>query len=145
MNEFLLIICVMSLVLLTTAHVSYGQIISQYIETESGTRPKGIEIWNNTKDTLDFSVNPLSVLKGTNGAAPKLDFFSDEGRLAPTKVLVIGTSEMEISTTNQGVNFYEENFTFNGDDALVIQYGDSITDIFGTPGQDQLSRVFVYL
>ena len=99
MNEFLLIICVMSSVLLTTAQVSYGQIISQYIETESGTRPKGIEIWNNTKDTLDFSVNPLSVLKGTNGTAPKLDFFLDEGRLAPTKVLVIGTSDMEISTT----------------------------------------------
>ena len=52
----------------------YGQIISQYVETESGTSPKGIEIWNNTEDTLRFASYPLSVWKGTNGADPRLDF-----------------------------------------------------------------------
>ena len=114
----------------------YGQIISQYVETESGTSPKGIEIWNNTKDTLHFASYPLSVWKGTNGADPRLDFILEEGSLAPTRVLVIGTSDMEVSATNQGATFYNENFTFNGDDALVIQYGDSITDVFGTPGLD---------
>jgi len=114
----------------------YGQIISQYVETESGTSPKGIEIWNNTKDTLHFASYPLSVWNGTNGADPRLDFILEEGSLAPTRVLVIGTSDMEVSATNQGATFYDENFTFNGDDALVIQYGDSITDVFGTPGLD---------
>ena len=61
----------------------YGQIISQYVETESGTSPKGIEIWNNTKDTLHFASYPLSVWKGTNGADPRLDFILEEGSLAP--------------------------------------------------------------
>ena len=114
----------------------YGQIISQYVETESGTSPKGIEIWNNTEDTLRFASYPLSVWKGTNGADPRLDFILEEGSLAPTRVLVIGTSDMEASAENNGATFYEENFTFNGDDALVIQYGDSTTDVFGTPGED---------
>lgn len=114
----------------------YGQIISQYVETESGTSPKGIEIWNNTEDTLRFASYPLSVWKGTNGADPRLDFILESGSLAPTRVLVIGTSDMEASAANHGSTFYEENFTFNGDDALVIQYGDSITDVFGTPGLD---------
>lgn len=41
-----------------------AQIISQYIETESGTSPKGIEIWNNTASTLDFSIDNLVIEKG---------------------------------------------------------------------------------
>jgi|GEM_PF-6373960 len=34
--------------LLIMAGFTQAQIISQYIETNSGTSPKGIEIWNNT-------------------------------------------------------------------------------------------------
>ena len=43
---------------------SFGQIISQYIETNSGSTPKGIEIWNNTGSTLDFSSNNLLLKRG---------------------------------------------------------------------------------
>ena len=35
---------------------SFGQIISQYVETNSGSTPKGVEIWNNTGSTLDFFI-----------------------------------------------------------------------------------------
>ena len=38
-----------------------GQIISQYVETNSGTNPKGIEIYNNTGATLDFSTTNTRV------------------------------------------------------------------------------------
>ena len=38
-----------------------GQIISQYVETAKGTNPKGIEIYNNTGATLDFSTTNLTV------------------------------------------------------------------------------------
>ena len=41
-----------------------AQIISQYVETNSGTKPKGIEIWNNTGEILDFSTNNLVIKKG---------------------------------------------------------------------------------
>ena len=40
-----------SFLFLLISNISYGQIISQYIETNSGTVPKGIEIWNNTSWT----------------------------------------------------------------------------------------------
>ena len=44
---------------LTMTLSGWSQIISQYVETNSGTTPKGIEIWNNTGGTLDFSTNSL--------------------------------------------------------------------------------------
>jgi len=50
------------LLLIVSSH-SWGQIISQYVETNSGTVPKGIEIWNNTASTLDFSTNNLIIQK----------------------------------------------------------------------------------
>lgn len=124
-----MLLLITAIMLYASTREGYGQIISQYVETESGTRPKGIEIWNNTKDTLRFSSKPLSVWKGTNGADPRLDYILEEGVLAPAKVMVIGTSDMEASALSNGANFYEENFIFNGDDALVIQFGDSITDV----------------
>jgi hypothetical protein len=119
----------------------WGQIISQYIETNSGSIPKGLEIWNNTASTLDFSTNNLVIQQGTNGDA--LSDISNttisSGTLAPNAVLVIGTSDLGTYLTDQGLSsvLYSSNtFTFNGDDALAVKYGGSITDIFGTPGSD---------
>ena len=45
------------LLLVLSFNNSFAQIISQYVETNSGTTPKGVEIWNNTGSTLDFSSN----------------------------------------------------------------------------------------
>lgn len=117
----------------------YGQIISQYVETNSGTTPKGVEIWNNTASTLDFATNNLEIKKGTNGGAPTTDITVSSGTLAPGHVMVIGTSDMGTYLTGQGltgVTFVTEPFTFNGDDALEVHYGGSITDMFGTSGSD---------
>ncbi len=113
-----------------------AQIISQYIETSSGTTPKGIEIWNNTSSTLDFSTNNLVIEKGTNGGTPNADFTISSGTLASGDVLVIGTSDMQSETENNGATFYKHAFTFNGDDALVVKYGGTTTDVFGEPGSD---------
>ncbi len=113
-----------------------GQIISQYIETNSGSTPKGIEIWNNTASVLDFSTNNLVIEKGTNGATPSVDFTLSSGTLAVGEVLVIGTTDLQTTTTNNGAAFHLENFTFNGDDALVVKYGGVTTDVFGDPGND---------
>ncbi|MBK9461791.1 MAG: hypothetical protein IPN94_20780 [Sphingobacteriales bacterium] len=51
------------------AQTSFGQIISQYVETNTGTTPKGIEIWNNTASTLDFATNNLVIKFGINGGS----------------------------------------------------------------------------
>jgi hypothetical protein len=129
--KFLKLLLIPVLMITTTA---YGQIISQYIETNSGTAPKGIEIWNNTPATLDFSINNLVVEKGVNGATPSVDYTLSSGTLASGEVIVIGTSNMQTITESNGAVFYEKAFTFNGDDALVIKYGGVTTDVFGDPG-----------
>ena len=114
----------------------WGQVISQYVETNSGTTPKGIEIWNNTGGTLDFSTNNLVIEKGTNGNTPLADFTLSSGTLGAGKVIVIGTSDLQTTTENNGSVFHSKGFAFNGDDALVVKYGGTITDIFGNPNSD---------
>jgi hypothetical protein len=118
---------------------SFGQIISQYVETETGTTPKGIEIWNNTGTTLNFATNNLVIQQGTNGAAPVTVVTVNSGTLAPGAVMVIGTSDIGTYLTGQGltgVTFVTYTFTFNGDDSLVLIYGGTTTDTFGNPGSD---------
>ena len=121
---------------LLISNISYGQIISQYIETNSGSVPKGIEIWNNTSEILDFSANNLVVQKGVNGGTLSTDFTLSAGTLAVGDVIVIGTSDMQATTEGNGATFYFKSFNFNGDDALAITYGGTTTDVFGTPGSD---------
>lgn len=116
-----------------------GQIISQYIETDSGTTPKGVEIWNNTASTLDFSVNTLELHQGTNGGALSLLKSIDTGTLESGDVLVIGTVNIGDYLINQGLSevvFINESLAFNGDDALAVIYGGTTTDVFGTPDVD---------
>ncbi|MDZ7775616.1 MAG: choice-of-anchor J domain-containing protein [Bacteroidales bacterium] len=132
MKKFTLLLTALFLM----AGIVHSQIISQYIETDSGTEPKGIEIWNNTDTELDFSVNELVVEKGTNGNDPAPDFTLSEGTLAAGDVLVAGTADLQEVTENNGAVFYEKSFTFNGNDALVVKYGGTITDVFGEPGVD---------
>lgn len=122
--------------LLFTAGVAHSQIISQYIETDSGTEPKGIELWNNTGAVLDFSANELVIEKGTNGNEPEPDFTLSEGTVAAGDAIVIGTANLQATAEGNGAVFYEKSFTFNGNDALVVKYGGAITDVFGEPGVD---------
>ncbi|GAB4319050.1 MAG: hypothetical protein Kow00127_11190 [Bacteroidales bacterium] len=113
-----------------------GQIISQYVEANSGSNPKGIEIWNNTSGTLDFSTNNLVIEKGSNGSTPTPDYTLSSGTLASGEVLVIGTSDLQTVTQSNGSAFYTYSFSFNGNDALVVKYGGTVTDVFGEPGVD---------
>lgn len=127
-----------TLILACLTYVSYGQIISQYVETNSGTFPKGIEIWNSTTSTFDFATNNLVIEKGTNGANPAPDITISTGTLAPGDVMVIGTADMGTYLTTNSISclYVEKSFTFNGDDALVVKYGGVTTDVLGTPGTD---------
>jgi hypothetical protein len=104
-------------------------VISQYVETNSGTTPKGIELWNPTASEISFSAeNALTIEQGTNGGSPATLVTINSGSLPAGGVLVVGTSDM-----SPGVPY---TFTFNGDDALVIKLAGVITDVFGTPGID---------
>lgn len=124
----------LTFICLITSYNGFSQIISQYIETSSGTSPKGIEVWNNTNNTLNFTTNNLVVEKGSNGNPPSPDFTLDSGSLAPGKVIVIGSSDLQATAEGNGAIYYSKSFNFNGDDALVIKYGGTTTDTFGNPG-----------
>ncbi|QDT03561.1 hypothetical protein K227x_19450 [Rubripirellula lacrimiformis] len=123
-----------------TSQASGALVISQYVETNSGSTPKGIELWNSSLDDIDFATSPLVILKGTNGAVPSSDFSLDTGLLAAGDVMVVGTSDIGTyldSAFGAGViHFQDEPFTFNGDDALVVQLGGVTTDMFGKAGSD---------
>ena len=132
-SYFLLVVVVLSF------NNSFGQIISQYVETNSGTTPKGVEIWNNTGSTLDFSSNNLVIEKGNNGNSGIADVTVSSGTLVSGAVMVIGSSDIGTYLTNQGltgITFVTEGFTFNGDDALIVKYGGTTTDMFGLEGED---------
>jgi len=125
--------------------MSFGQlIISQYIETNSGTAPKGIELYNNTGATINFAATPLTVFQGTNGGALSQLTAANvsTGTLASQAVLVIGTADIGTYLVNNGlssVTFVSFNFGFNGDDALEIRLNGVIQDTFGTPGSDPIT------
>ena len=124
--------------LTVVSSLSASLLISQYVETNSGTTPKGVEIWNYSASAIDFSTTVFTIEKGTNGAAPSTDFTLDTGTLAAGAVMVVGTTDMGtyLSSSAPSVAYYSEGFTFNGDDALVIKLDGTITDVFGTPGSD---------
>lgn len=114
-------------------------VVSQYVETNSGSIPKGIEIWNPSANDIDLSINNITIFKGTNGAAPSLDHTVSTGILKAGNVIVIGTSNMDpsmISGSCADALFSVKSFTFNGNDALEVYLGGVIQDIIGTPGSD---------
>ncbi|MCP4054295.1 MAG: T9SS type A sorting domain-containing protein [Mesoflavibacter sp.] len=138
MNKFLL-----SLMALLCLNFSFGQsevIISQYIETSSGTTPKGIEIFNVSGVDITFSaVNNLEVHQGTNGGACSSVLNITSGTLLTDEVWVIGTSDLTGYATTNGTNLSGttvQAFTFNGDDAIAVYLGGTIQDMFGLCGTD---------
>jgi hypothetical protein len=113
-------------------------VISQYVETSSGTMPKGIEIWNISGYDIDFSDFNLGIYKQTNGGSFSMDFTVNSGILPADEVMVIGTADMEtyLNDNERDVLFFEHEFFFNGDDALGLEMDGLVIDIFGEPGVD---------
>lgn len=120
----------------------YGQsdiIISQYIETNSGTTPKGIEIFNVSGAPIDFAVNNLEIFQGTNGATCNSLVNITSGTLAADGVWVVGTSDLTAYATTNGTDLSgttDFTFSFNGDDALRVELGGVVQDMFGLCGTD---------
>ena len=105
-------------------------VISQYTETDTGTTPKGIEIWNASAAPVAFDsgANLLDIKIGVNGGTPASVKTINSGTLAAGDVLVVGTSDMTPDVVQA--------FTFNGDDSIVVELGGVVQDVIGTPGVD---------
>jgi hypothetical protein len=121
----------------------FGQssvIISQYIETSSGTTPKGIEVFNVSGSDIVFSAgNNLQVYQGTNGGGCGSIVNITTGTLAADEVWVIGTSDLTAFANTNGTGLSGTttySFGFNGDDALQVYLGGVLQDEFGSCGSD---------
>jgi hypothetical protein len=137
MRKILLFVLFMITSFLTSSNAQV--VISQYVETSSGSIPKGIEIWNPTMTDIDLSVSNITIFKGTNGSSPSLDHTVSTGILKAGNVIVVGTSNMDpsgISDSCPDALFSPKNFTFNGDDAIQVFLDGVIQDVIGTPGSD---------
>lgn len=122
-----------------TSSATSRLIISQYAETESGTVPKAIELLNVSGTTIDFATQNLVLKIGVNGGAPGTATTVSSGTLAAGAVMVFGTSDVGTYLSNNGagaVLFVSSAYTFNGDDALVIELGGVVEDVLGNPGSD---------
>ncbi|MEM9549026.1 MAG: T9SS type A sorting domain-containing protein [Bacteroidota bacterium] len=127
------------LFLLFAINVNAQIVISQYVETSSGSTPKGIEIWNTSASDIDLSVTPITIFKGTNGNPPSLDHTVDSGILKAGNVIVVGTSDMALNNLDApclDALYSLKAFTFNGDDALELYLDGVLQDVFGDPGND---------
>ncbi|SCY24557.1 choice-of-anchor D domain-containing protein [Flavobacterium caeni] len=127
---------------LLVSALSFGQsvVISQYIETTSGTTPKGIEIFNVTASDIVFSAtNNIRVYQGNSGATCTLIAAIDinVGTLRAGEVWVIGTNDLTTYATTNGTGISgttDYNFLFNGDDAVRIDLGGVTQDMIGVCG-----------
>lgn len=115
-------------------------IISQYIESDSGTSPRGIEIFNPLEGDFDFSITNIFINVVTSGNVANYAnaVIINSGTLKGGEVLVIGSSEIgDYLNENQlsHVTFIQHNFDFDGDDAIIISNtatnGGTILDMFG--------------
>src|SRR5690606_2117519 len=108
----------------------WGQIISQYVETDAGTTPKGVEIWNNTGTDIIFSpTNNLQIFQGTNGASCIATTNTTSGTLLAGEVWVIGTTDIINHSMTNGSDLSGTTtftFVFNGDDALQVRLGGTL-------------------
>ena len=122
------------------SYANASLLISQYVETNSGSHPKGIELWNKTGDTIDFAVTPLVVYR-SSGAGDLYDKFTlGTGTLLDSAVMVVGSNQIKDYLTDTfGADVVQHHYNalgFSGDDALQIRLGGIIQDTFGTPGTD---------
>ena len=130
------------IILLLFPAFANAQIISQYVETNTGSQPKLIEIYNNTGATLNFDESSggtwLYVKYRANGGSESNKEIIKTGSLAPGEVMVLGPSEAtyagakaQVETNNPNVRYIEEIWYFNGNDQIRLERGGVTTDYFG--------------
>ncbi len=123
--------------------------ISEYVEGPANNN--AIEIYNPTNASIDLT--EYSINRYGNGATSGPDTWPLSGNIAPGQAIAIGNGQLDsvwVSTywsvpvdpvfyaacDVHGSGIYPTPFYFNGDDAMTLEKGANIIDIFGKVGED---------
>lgn len=123
--------------------------ISEYIEGPGNNN--AIEIYNPTNNPIDLS--GYSINRYGNGATSSPDVWQLSGVLNTGEAIAIGNGQVDSIWVSSywslpvdpsfyaacGINgsgVYPTPFYFNGDDAMTLEKGGNIVDIFGKVGED---------
>ena len=125
--------------------------ISEYIEGPANNN--AIEIYNPTNASIDLT--GYSINRYGNGATSGPDTWPLSGNLAPGQAIAIGNGQLDSVWVDppgywslpvdpvfynacglHGSGIYPTPFYFNGDDAMTLEKGNNIIDIFGKVGED---------
>ena len=123
--------------------------ISEYIEGPANNN--AIEIYNPTNATIDLSAYTIN--RYGNGASSGPDSWPLSGSISAGEAIAVGNGQLDsvwVSTywslpvdqafyTASGIHgsgIYPTPFYFNGDDAMTLEKGGEIIDIFGKVGED---------
>lgn len=123
--------------------------ISEYIEGPANNN--AIEIYNPTNSTIDLSAYTIN--RYGNGASSGPDSWPLSGSISAGEAIAVGNGQLDsvwVSTywslpvdqafyTASGIHgsgIYPTPFYFNGDDAMTLEKGGEIIDIFGKVGED---------
>ena len=148
MKQFLLSVSVLFAISVNAQDCS-ELFISEYIEGPGNNN--AIEIYNPTNATIDLSTYTIN--RYGNGATSGPDSWPLSGTIAAGEAIAVGNGQTDsiwVSTywslpvdqafyTASGIHgsgLYPTPFYFNGDDAMTLEKGGSIIDIFGKVGED---------
>jgi len=148
MKQFLLYVSVLFAMSVNAQDCS-ELFISEYIEGPGNNN--AIEIYNPTNATIDLSTYTIN--RYGNGATSGPDSWPLSGTIAAGEAIAVGNGQTDsiwVSTywslpvdqafyTASGIHgsgLYPTPFYFNGDDAMTLEKGGSIIDIFGKVGED---------
>ena len=123
--------------------------ISEYVEGPANNN--AIEIYNPTNASIDLT--GYTINRYGKGATSGPDTWPLSGNLAPGQTITIGNGQLDsvwVSTywsvpvdpvfyaacDLHGSGIYPTPFYFNGDDAMTLEKGANIIDIFGKVGED---------
>ena len=123
--------------------------ISEYIEGPGNNN--GIEIYNPTNNPIDLS--QYTINRYGNGSQTASESWPLSGNINTGEVITIGNGQVDsvwVSTywslpvdpvfyancALHGSGIYPTPFYFNGDDAMTLEKGANILDIFGKVGED---------
>jgi len=148
MKQFLLSVSVLFAMSVNAQECS-ELFISEYIEGPGNNN--AIEIYNPTNATIDLSAYTIN--RYGNGATSGPDSWPLSGSIAAGEAIAVGNGQTDsvwVSTywslpvdqifyTACGIHgsgLYPTPFYFNGDDAMTLEKGGDIIDVFGKVGED---------